>query len=229
LCGDEPVLLARRCAVPVVVAAKREAAIRRLNETGVDVIFSDDGLQQSRLPRALEICVVDGSRGLGNGHLIPAGPLRETAERLKCVDHVVSNGEWADKPMDIDVVTMNLKARQVLSLTGDEVIGVPEFIRRFAGKSVHAIAGIGHPQRFFNMLKTLGLNVVPHAFTDHHAYVIKDFQALQNETIIMTEKDAVKCRGFKLDKAWFIPVEVNLPDAFRLKIEDQLIKLARML
>ena len=101
-------MLAQRTGVPVVVAAKRPDAVKRLNDMDVDLVFSDDGLQQAGLERDMDICVIDGERGLGNGHLIPAGPLRETADRLKRVAHVIANGEWAGKPDDVDVTVMHL-------------------------------------------------------------------------------------------------------------------------
>ena len=112
ICGDEPVLLAIRTGTAVVVAKRRCDAIRKLNEMNLDVIFSDDGLQQADLDSDLKFCVVDGARGLGNGHLLPAGPLREPAERLNRVDSVITNGEWADKPDSVDINVMSLKALQ---------------------------------------------------------------------------------------------------------------------
>ena len=116
-CGDEPVLLAIRTGVPVVVASRRCDAIKKLNEMSLDVIFSDDGLQQADLDRDMELCVVDGARGLGNGHLLPAGPLREPAARLRQVDYVVSNGDWADKPEDLPVSVMPSAQSNWLQIT----------------------------------------------------------------------------------------------------------------
>ena len=127
LCGDEPVLLVQRTGVPVVVAANRHDAVSRLAGLGVNLVLSDDGLQQADLHRDIEICVVDGVRGLGNGHLIPAGPLREPPERLAQVDYVFSNGEWPAKPAGLEVDVMHLQASVVCALDGSKELPVAEF------------------------------------------------------------------------------------------------------
>jgi tetraacyldisaccharide 4'-kinase len=227
-CGDEPVLLAQRTAVPVVVATHRLDAVKRLNDMNLDLIFSDDGLQQADLDRDVEFCVVDGERGLGNGHLIPAGPLREPAERLKQVDHVISNGEWAGKPDDVDVCVMHLRASVVRSLDDATAYSVNEFRHYHTGILIHAIAGIGNPKRFFSMLESLGIEADSHGFPDHHSFTPGDFDSMgADAAIIMTEKDAVKCRSLGLKNAWYVPVETRLPDEFEGKFKEQLARLIK--
>ena len=228
ICGDEPVLLAARTGCPVVVAEHRCDAIKKLNELSLDLIFSDDGLQQADLDSDLTFCVVDGARGLGNGHLLPAGPLRETADRLNKVDSVISNGVWVDKPDDLDVTVMSLEADKVCSLDGATVIPVDKFQQNHKGTAIHAIAGIGNPQRFFRTLEALGFAVIPHCFGDHHMFQRKDFDSLPpGSTIIMTEKDAVKCRSLGLENAWYLPVDTLLPDEFATNFKSRLLGLLK--
>ena len=228
VCGDEPLMLARRTGIPVVVAKHRIDAIRRLNELDLDLIFSDDGLQQADLERDIEVCVVDGARGLGNGHLLPAGPLRETAGRLAKVDYVITNGVWAGRPDDVEVNVMHLEASQVCSLDAARTIPVNQFKQMQSGMKIHAIAGIGNPQRFFETLEDLGIQAVPHRFPDHHLFTPDDFKTiLPGSAIVMTEKDAVKCQDLELDNAWYIPVETHLPDDFENIFKDHLTKLMK--
>lgn len=228
LCGDEPVLLAKRTGVPVVVAARRRDAIRKLNEMDLDLVFSDDGLQQADLDRDIEICVVDGLRGLGNGHLLPAGPLRESAARLRRVDYVITNGIWGEKPDDLQVTEMKLEAGRVCALDGTGNISVDEFRQNYNGERVHAVAGIGHPQRFFRTLETLGISAKSHAFPDHHLFTDKDFESITSDSaIIMTEKDAVKCHSLGLDNAWYLPVNTLLPGEFEVVFKQRLVSLMK--
>ena len=226
--GDEPVMLAARTGVPVVVAANRLDAVKKLGEMNRDLIFSDDGLQRADLQRDIEFCVVDGERGLGNGHLIPAGPLREPAGRLRQVDHVVTNGEWAGKPNDVDVGVMYLEAIAVCSLNDETECPVDAFRTNQAGSPIHAFAGIGNPERFFTMLQTLGIDADPHGFPDHHSFTSEDFDFLPaGSSIIMTEKDAVKCRSLGLKNAWYVPVETHLSEELEAVFKQQLAKLMK--
>jgi tetraacyldisaccharide 4'-kinase len=228
LCGDEPVMLASRTGVPVVVAANRLDAVRKLNELNLDLVFSDDGLQKADMERDIEFCVVDGERGLGNGHLIPAGPLREPAERLGQVDHVVSNGEWAGQPDGIVVNVMKLNATVVRSLDDASEYSVEQFRNEQSGNVLHAIAAIGHPERFFRMLEALGIAVVSHGFPDHHSYTPNDFNSIPaGSAIIMTEKDAVKCRSLGLKNAWYIPVDAGLSHEFEQLLKEKLVNLMK--
>ena len=228
VCGDEPVLLAIRTGVPVVVAKRRVDAVRKLNDLDLDVIFSDDGLQQADLERDIEFCVVDGARGLGNGHLLPAGPLREPPGRLNNVDYVMTNGNWNDRPDDLDVNVMHLEASHVCSLDGTKMIPAIQFRQTHKGKKVHAIAGIGNPGRFFDTLETLGFEVIPHRFPDHHLFSLDDLDFMMADSaIIMTEKDAVKCRSLGLKNAWYVPVNTRLPEDFERIFKDRLASLIK--
>ena len=228
ICGDEPVMLAIRTGVPVVVASRRLDAVKALEEMSLDLVISDDGLQRADLERDIEFCVVDGERGLGNTHMIPAGPLREPPERLQAVDYVVSNGEWAGKPEDIVVSMMRLNASVIRSLDDTAEYPVEEFRQMNAGKSIHAVAGIGNPGRFFGMLSGLGIGVIRHGFADHHSFVKRDFEPMEPDAvIIMTEKDAVKCRSLGLENAWYVPVETHLPVELEHSFKSKLAKLMK--
>jgi tetraacyldisaccharide 4'-kinase len=221
LVGDEPVLIATRAGCPVVVAPDRLAAARQLLAGGgVDIVVSDDGLQHYRLWRDLEIVVVDASRGLGNGQLLPAGPLREPAARLGEVGLVVANGTGWVAPGGRQL-TMRLTAQQARALNGTATLP----IAGFAGQSVHAVAGIGNPARFFSMLSQQGIRLVMHPFPDHHPFTRADLDFGDDLPVLMTEKDAVKCRSFAGDHHWVVPVEAGIePDGVALvqELTDQL-------
>ncbi|MDX1380515.1 MAG: tetraacyldisaccharide 4'-kinase [Xanthomonadales bacterium] len=206
--GDEPLLIAQQSGVPVIVAADRCAAARALLKRGVGVVISDDGLQHYRLPRDIEICVIDGSRGLGNGHLLPAGPLREPVERLQQVDHIVVNGDANPLPAIFEIVHMTLAGGLLHALDG----GQNWRLSQFAGCRVNAVAGIGNPRRFFDLLRHARIKVIEHAFPDHHDYRRGDFDGMSPDLpILMTEKDAVKCRKLALPNAWYLSIEAVLP------------------
>lgn len=212
--GDEPLLVASRTAVPVMVGADRVAAARALIEQAdVDVIVSDDGLQHYALARALEICVVDGARGLGNGALLPAGPLREPATRLREIPLVVVNGGGFDARHGAQI-EMQLRASGAVPLSG----GVAVHLDRFVGQRVHAVAGIGHPKRFFDMLRARGIDVIEHAFADHHPFSSQDIQFLDGANVLMTEKDAVKCRAFAGPSHFSVPVQAHFEEAAEARV-----------
>ena len=228
ICGDEPVLLALRTGVPVVVAAHRLDAVKRLNKMDLNLLISDDGLQQADLDRDIEFCVVDGERGFGNAYLLPAGPLREPADRLSQVDHVVTNGEWVGRPGNLKVNVMQLRARVVRSLDDATEYSVEQYRYQNTVNETHAIAGIGNPERFFRMLESLGIEAESHRFADHHSFTREDFDSIRSgSAIIMTEKDAVKCRSFGLKNAWYVPVDTCLSDEFEGLLRDQLSKLMK--
>lgn len=228
ICGDEPVLLAQRTGVPVVVAAHRLDAVKRLDTMDLDLVISDDGLQQADLDRDIEFCVVDGERGLGNAYLLPAGPLREPPDRLRQVDHVVTNGEWVGRPGGLKVKVMQLRARVVRSLDDATEYSVEQYQQQNVGNKIHAIAGIGHPERFFRMLESMGIEAESHRFADHHSFTREDFASIRSAAaIIMTEKDAVKCRSLGLENAWYVPVDTCLSDEFEGLLRGQLAKLMK--
>jgi tetraacyldisaccharide 4'-kinase len=208
--GDEPLILARRSACPTVVGMDRLAAARLLAADGVDVILADDGLQHLRLARDCEIVVIDGARGIGNGRLLPAGPLREPAARLHQVDAVVVNGAMTRgslAPLLPGVVLgMRLEPTEVVSL--DERSRRP--LASFTGQRVHGVAGIGNPQRFFDELRTHGLEVIEHAFPDHHPLTVAEVAFADALPVLMTEKDAVKFGSLADPRLWYVPVTAQL-------------------
>lgn len=205
--GDEPVIIARRTGCPTMVAADRAAAARTLIARGADVILADDGLQHLRLPRDCAIVVVDGSRGFGNGRLLPAGPLREPAAALGRADLVVVNGEPEHGSLagilPAGALTMRLAAQPAVRLDGR---GLPGELTSFSGRRVHAVAGIGNPQRFFRELAAHGIEVIAHPFPDHHPFTERELAFADDLPILMTEKDAVKCVPFANTRLWCVPV-----------------------
>ena len=220
--GDEPVLLARRSDCPVVVDANRTRAAAMLAEDGVDVIIADDGLQHYRLGRDYEICVIDGARGLGNRRLLPAGPLRESPERLTRVDQLLVNGPMqASDHLSVaeqNALEFELVATDACRLNGSLV----RPLERFAGSAVHAVAGIGNPPRFFDMLRGQGIQVVEHAFPDHAALTRKDVEFGDDFPVFMTEKDAVKLGPTVNDKFWYIPVTLTMDPVLALPLIEQI-------
>jgi tetraacyldisaccharide 4'-kinase len=219
--GDEPVLLARRTDVPVRADADRAAAANALVAAGCDIVLCDDGLQHYRLQRDIEIEVIDGRRRYGNGLLLPAGPLREPVARGTRCDFRVVNlpptgpdasgagfGEWA----------MRLRVERAVPIAG----GRAQALSTFIGQRVHAVAGIGDPERFFGVLRGMGIAVVPHAFADHHRYVDGDFQFGSDLPVLMTEKDAVKCAAFATARHFSVPVSAELPEAFWVALLERL-------
>lgn len=206
LVGDEPVLLARRGAVPVVADPDRPRGARWLLAHECDVVLSDDGLQHYRLARDLEIAVLDGERGLGNGRCLPAGPLREPAGRLDTVDALVVNG--GDRGARWSMALAPLRLRRVADPEETAALDA------FRGCTVHAVAGIGNPARFFALLRGLGMEAIEHAFADHHRFRARDLDFGDGRTVLMTEKDAVKCREFADAHAWYVEVEARIDEAF---------------
>jgi tetraacyldisaccharide 4'-kinase len=208
--GDEPVLLARRSGCPVWIGRDRVAAARALIKAHpeCDVIIADDGLQHYRLARDVEIAVIDGARGLGNGYTLPAGPLREPAARLATVDAVVVNANDALEAAWREGCVMRLEGSRFRNLADPQRHARAE---DFAGKRVVAIAGIGHPPRFFAHLAALGMTFESRAFPDHHAYRADDLAFPGADAIVMTEKDAVKCAAFASTTHWVLPVDA-VPD-----------------
>jgi tetraacyldisaccharide 4'-kinase len=206
--GDEPLLMAQRALCPVWIGRDRPAAALALLQAHpeCDMILSDDGLQHYRLRRDAEIAVVDGARRFGNGLLLPAGPLREPVSRLLTVDAIVINGGQTQN----GEFAMRLNGSLFYNLLNPEIV-LPA--GEFAGQHLHAIAGIGHPQRFFAQLEYLGLAAQAHAFPDHHHYVASDIAFDDADAILMTEKDAVKCVAFATEKCWGLRVDAQVSPA----------------
>lgn len=216
--GDEPLMIYRRCRCPVVVDPDRYAAARYVEQhCQADVIISDDGLQHYRLPRDVEIVVMDAARGFGNGLRLPAGPLRESQSRLATVDFLVTNGDSPQR-WHAQQHAMQLQPQALLPVTNDTRRPAP-----LAGDTVHALAGIGHPQRFFATLQQLGYRLQAHAFADHYAFSADDVSFADDLAVVMTEKDAVKCRPLAgLDRHFYLPVTAVLPQDFWQQLMQRL-------
>jgi len=206
--GDEPLLIANHVPGPVVVFPDRVKAVETLLRYHMcNVVICDDGLQHYALGRNIEIAVIDGDRRLGNERLLPAGPLREPIRRLKTVDFVVCNGQcdWPGSyPMLLTPGKITSVMDEMKQTTGDEI----------KNKIIHAVVGIGNPKRFFETLKNLKLRFFDHVFPDHYPYKKKDFEFGEENIVIMTEKDAVKCRVFADERFWFLPVTAILENEF---------------
>ena len=220
--GDEPLLLARG-GFPVVVGRDRVAAGKMLLERHprCNVILSDDGLQHYRLERKVEIAVIDAARGLGNRWMLPAGPLREPPSRLDSVDAVAiltgeSDPAQPDRPHTF-----------AMRLVGDRFVRVDDPLTSapaavFARRGVHALAGIGHPARFFAQLAAMGIAATPHPFADHHRFVAGDLAIAGAEAILMTEKDALKCETFADERCWYLPVQARIDEGLISLVEGKL-------
>ena len=197
--GDEPVMLARQVGCPVWVCIDRARAARRAAREGADIVLSDDGLQHYRMARDLEFCVVDGDRGLGNGWLLPAGPLREPARRLEEVDEVMVQGNSSQ----FSGLRFELRLDHAVRLDGTE----QRPLRDFAGRRVLAFAGIGMPDRFHGALVNAGLEIEPVRVPDHGRVSVKKLLR-RGMPVIMTAKDAVKYPGCDGQDLWWAPARV---------------------
>ncbi len=220
--GDEPLLLSRSCGCPVAVGRDRPAAANLLIASGCTVVVADDGLQHYRLVRDVEIVVLD-SVTLGNRYLLPAGPLREPLSRLASADLVLAHGSLDDvlrrSASAVPVVDMWLGG-ELLHALDDKDRTCP--LDDLNGKTVHAFAGIGRPERFFATLRAAGLRVIEHAFPDHHVYSRSDFDDVVDATKLLTAKDAVKCESFGLVDAWVLPVSANIERTAAERILEKL-------
>ncbi|WP_329956713.1 tetraacyldisaccharide 4'-kinase [Collimonas humicola] len=222
--GDEPLLIASRAQCPVVVGRDRVAAAQALLQAHpeVNLILSDDGLQHYRLQRDIEIVLFD-SRGAGNGWLLPAGPLREPASRRR--DFTVVNAPAIPASMPVDSIRMQLAGDRAERLA-DPTDARPLASLGDAASKIVAAAGIGNPQRFFSMLSAAGLSFETLALPDHHDFSDNPFAALQAELILITEKDAVKCRqiaSIKNDpRIWVVPVTAQIDAALSHQILEKL-------
>jgi tetraacyldisaccharide 4'-kinase len=221
LVGDEALLLARRGICPVAIGARRTAAARLLADGGCDLVIADDGLQHLALRCDLAIIVVDGARGFGNGAMLPAGPLREPVQRLLSADLVVMHGEdlHGVLPAGLPSLRMELAALPLRQLAS----GREQTLQILHGATVHALAGIGNPARFFALLRTLGAHPIEHPRPDHHPLVAADLLLGGGDPIVMTEKDAVKCRQLAAgrDDVFYLPVTVILPDQDITRLLDR--------
>jgi len=225
--GDEPLLLAQRTGCRLAIGPDRVAALEQLLAAGaLDLVIADDGLQHYRLGRQLELVVIDGRRGFGNGHLLPAGPLREPVTRLQEADWLVINGPPAAPLLPFlrryhqaEPILMQLHPEPLQNLQ-DPQRRLP--LAAWQGERIHAVAGIAHPERFFTLLRHAGIEPIPHPFGDHHRFQPADIQFDDALPVVMTEKDAVKCRPFADRRHWYLPVAAELPEPFITALLAQL-------
>lgn len=215
LAGDEPYLIYQRTHTPLAIAPKRVQAVKQLiDHYSLDIIISDDGLQHYALQRKIEIAVIDGQNGFGNGWWLPAGPMRETAKRLKSVDVIVINGKLHQSialPNNIPAFKMRLQPAKAINVLTGEQCEIKQL------KHIQALAGIGYPERFFTMLQSMGIYIEKqYPFPDHHAFTRQQLIPLADETqvLLMTEKDAVKCHTFAQTNWWYVPVDAQLDEQF---------------
>jgi tetraacyldisaccharide 4'-kinase len=204
--GDEAVLLVKKTECPMAVGPDRVAAVSCLLENhSCNIVISDDGLQHYALSRELELVIVDQKRGFGNGFCLPAGPLREPVSRLNEVNAMIVHGKHSTHPY-----SMQLQGENFLHSVSHpkQTCSFVEFQR----KEIHAVAGIGHPQRFFTNLRQQGLTIIEHIFPDHHFYQKKEIDFGKDAIVIMTEKDAVKCQAIADQRHWYFAVETIVSD-----------------
>ncbi|HNP34605.1 MAG TPA: tetraacyldisaccharide 4'-kinase [Woeseiaceae bacterium] len=210
--GDEPVLLAKRGKCPVIVDANRVRAAEVLVATGCDLVLADDGLQHLRLGRDYEICVVDGARGFGNRLLLPAGPLRDSLRLLASYDRLLVNGAPQQIAMPDTVpapIVFELRAQTCHRLNGSQSRSLCDF----AGQTVHAVAAIGNPARFFALLRSCGIQCIEHGLEDHATLDAGQLVFDDDYAILMTEKDAVKLGSKLSNRYWYVPVELEMDGA----------------
>lgn len=216
--GDEPALIVRRTGVPMMVGPNRGDAIKQLiRDHQVDIIISDDGLQHLAMQRDVEICLVDDTNKSSNTHLLPAGSYREPLSRLNSVDLVLLH-----MPVLVDVqMTMALASSQPQPVrpSSDHV---PDGVDWLSQSNIHAVAGIGNPNRFFETCRELGFKITEHAFADHHSFTAQDLNFSDDDLVLMTEKDAVKCLNFANEKHWYLPVDAKLSNEFETRLLELL-------
>jgi tetraacyldisaccharide 4'-kinase len=224
--GDEALLLARRAQATVFVGRDRVAAAKKAVEEGADVVLSDDGLQHLAMVRDCEIVVIDGRRGFGNGCLLPRGPLRERPSRLRRVNAVVVNGAVTASNISLPRLlssthfAMNMQPGDAHPVSGGASL---RSLASFRGTRVHAVAGIGNPQRFFDTLRNAGLTLNEHPMPDHHPFKAGDLNFGDNLPVLMTEKDAVKCAAFADEKCWYVPVTAEFNDSETRQLIDMVL------
>ena len=218
--GDEAPMLAVRTGCPVVVDPNRVRGAKYLTGTfDVDLVIADDGMQHYALERDLEIAVVDGMRGIGNGRMLPAGPLREPVSRLRTVDWVVSNG--GKTGLIGDESLMRAVANNFVNIITNERLSASEFVRTHSGM-VYAFAAVGNPFRFERTLKELGLEISLRAFSDHYELTREDLYVPSDAVVVVTEKDARKLQGMslRLDEQWYLEIDIEFDESVDQRLTD---------
>lgn len=209
--GDEPLLIARETKCPVIISPKRfKAAEYLVKHHGCNLIISDDGLQHYAMGRSLEIVVLDGLRGFGNGFSLPAGPLREGTKRLKHADFIIVNGPPTHFSLNSlpSYYSLTIHPGQITQISTEQIVTLDQLPKPLA-----AITGIGHPRRFFNTLDALNISHVPYSFPDHHSFQLKDLD-VNEPAVIMTVKDAVKCQIFAKEHWYVLHSEAAVSEPF---------------
>ena len=214
--GDEPVMIALATQVPVVISPNRAEAIELLVTYGCDIVIADDGLQHHAMARDIEVVVMDASRQLGNGLLLPMGPLREPRQRLDTVDFCIENGE----KIAPGHYAMQLQPQHFIHMQSGQSVSVAEFAAKY--NQVHAVTGIGNPQRFFSTLNAMDVDTINHAFPDHHAFTEADFNFADDMAVVMTAKDAVKVKSFAKPDYFYLAVTANIEAPFYTQFEQAL-------
>ncbi len=249
--GDEPLMIVKRTQVNLVIDPNRVRACQYLlANNDCDVIISDDGLQHYAMGRDIEICVVDSARGLGNGHCMPVGPLRELPSRLQSVDYIIQNGikldgkepdskkpdskkqnnkilPWLNQQGLAPCFNMQLKPLAWQQLNTEQILSFDQFNQLISDNSyqVSAFAGIGNPQRFFNSVEELGIHAKTQSFADHYQYSAADFAQLNDKSVLcMTEKDAVKCENYVPAQSYYLKIAAQLEPDFIQRLCEQLKK-----
>ncbi len=219
--GDEAILISKRTACPMAVGPERLISGQELlhYHPTCNIIISDDGLQHYALHRDIEVAVIDSKLRFGNGYCLPAGALREPIQRLKKVDFIVANGKAGNGSAEEGEYSMYYSITHACRLQDSKQC---QPIEKFKGQQVHAIAGIGNPDRFFNQLTGLGLDVIAHAFSDHYFYKEEELEFDDDKPVFMTEKDAVKCKRFAKEHHWYVPVTVEVQETFGKAILEKL-------
>lgn len=213
--GDEPKLIYEQTKCPLIVGSKRSENAQRLkDEFECDIIISDDGLQSYSLARDIEIIVFDGRRGYGNGVVFPAGPLREPKSRIKDADFVLLNG-GSNTISGFNYLIRDSKAVNLIS-------GEERALDSFAGDKVHAVAGIGNPNRFFDGLRKAGIEVIEHPFPDHMKYDLNNLSFTDDYPVLMTEKDSIKCSSFASENWWAVTIDISIEKGFIEQFESKL-------
>ena len=213
--GDEAILISRQAQCPMAVGPDRvEAAQALLKYSNCDIIISDDGLQHYALQRTIEVVVIDGVRRFGNGYCLPAGPLREAVNRIDKADFIVTNG-------------IASAGEFAMRYSGKELVNLIEpdsklMLSDFKGKKVHAVSAIGNPQRFFDYLRSQGLDIIEHSFPDHYMYSQNDITFDDSLVVLMTEKDAVKCQRYRISNCWYLPIDVEMKKEFGLRLLNKI-------
>lgn len=214
--GDEAILISKRTHVPMAVGPERVISGQQLlhYHPTCNVIISDDGLQHYALHRDIEVAVIDGKLRFGNEYCLPAGALREPLKRLRKVNFIVTNGQARQGEYAMRYI--------IAHACGLRDAKKMQPLEKFKGQQVHAVAGIGNPDRFFNQLAELGMDVIAHPFSDHYFYEEKDLEFGDDKPVLMTEKDAVKCKRFAKPHHWFVPVTVEVQETFGKAILEKL-------